>query len=68
MATHGRVYNFSAGPAVQPEWVLETAAAEMLNYHGSGMSVMEMTHRGPHWEVYSTFDVYLLRLQRCRQS
>lgn len=41
----GRVYNFSAGPAVLPEEVLRTAAAEMLDYHGSGMSVMEMSHR-----------------------
>ena len=40
-----RVYNFSAGPAVLPEEVLRTAADEMLDYHGSGMSVMEMSHR-----------------------
>ncbi|MCL2889555.1 MAG: 3-phosphoserine/phosphohydroxythreonine transaminase [Eggerthellaceae bacterium] len=40
-----RVYNFSAGPAVLPEEVLEEAAAEMLDYRGSGMSVMEMSHR-----------------------
>lgn len=40
-----RVYNFSAGPAVLPEEVLKTAADEMMNYHGSGMSVMEMSHR-----------------------
>jgi phosphoserine aminotransferase len=41
-----RVYNFSAGPAILPEPVLEQAAAEMLDWHGSGMSVMEMSHRG----------------------
>ncbi len=41
----GRVYNFSAGPAVLPEEVLKEAAAEMLDYNGSGMSVMEMSHR-----------------------
>ena len=41
----GRVYNFSAGPAVLPEEVLKEAAAEMLNYNGTGMSVMEMSHR-----------------------
>jgi phosphoserine aminotransferase len=41
-----RVFNFSAGPAVLPEPVLRTAAAEMLDWHGSGMSVMEMSHRG----------------------
>ena len=40
-----RVYNFSAGPAVLPESVLQEAAAEMLDYHGTGMSVMEMSHR-----------------------
>jgi phosphoserine aminotransferase len=41
-----RVYNFSAGPAVLPEPVLRQAAEEMLDWHGSGMSVMEMSHRG----------------------
>lgn len=40
-----RVYNFSAGPAVLPESVLREAAADMLDYKGSGMSVMEMSHR-----------------------
>ena len=41
-----RVFNFSAGPAVLPEEVLQLAAAEMADWHGSGMSVMEMSHRG----------------------
>ena len=41
----GRVYNFSAGPAVLPEEVLKEAADEMMDYNGSGMSVMEMSHR-----------------------
>ena len=41
-----RPYNFSAGPAVMPEEVLQQAAAEMLDWHGSGMGVMEMSHRG----------------------
>ena len=41
-----RVFNFSAGPAVLPEPVLRKAAEEMLDWHGSGMSVMEMSHRG----------------------
>ena len=41
----GRVYNFSAGPAVLPEEVLKEAADEMLDYKGTGMSVMEMSHR-----------------------
>ena len=40
-----RVYNFSAGPAVLPEEVLKQAASEMLDYEGTGMSVMEMSHR-----------------------
>ena len=40
-----RVYNFSSGPAVMPEAVLKRAADEMMNYGGSGMSVMEMSHR-----------------------
>lgn len=41
------IFNFSAGPAVLPKEVLRQAAAEMLDWHGSGMSVMEMSHRGP---------------------
>jgi phosphoserine aminotransferase len=41
-----RVYNFSAGPAILPEEVLEQASKEMTDWHGSGMSVMEMSHRG----------------------
>ena len=40
-----RVFNFSAGPGTLPEEVLRQAAAEMLDYKGSGMSVMEMSHR-----------------------
>ncbi len=47
----GRVYNFSAGPAVLPEEVLKEAAKEMLDYKGCGMSVMEMSHRS---KVYDT--------------
>jgi len=45
-----RVFNFSAGPAVLPEEVLRQAAEEMLDWHGSGMSVMEMSHRGKEFE------------------
>ena len=41
------IYNFSAGPAVLPKAVLQQAADEMLDWRGSGMSVMEMSHRGP---------------------
>ncbi len=47
----GRVYNFSAGPAVLPEEVLKEAAGEMLDYGGSGMSVMEMSHRSKVFET-----------------
>ena len=46
-----RVYNFSAGPAVLPEEVLKEAAAEMLDYRGTGMSVMEMSHRSPAYQA-----------------
>lgn len=45
-----RVYNFSAGPAVLPEEVLKQAAAEMLDYQGCGMSVMEMSHRSKEFQ------------------
>ena len=45
-----RVYNFSAGPAVLPEAVLKEAAAEMLDYRGTGMSVMEMSHRSKSYD------------------
>jgi phosphoserine aminotransferase len=48
---YGRVFNFSAGPAVLPESVLEQARDEMLNYKGSGMSVMEMSHRSKEYEA-----------------
>ncbi|WP_349944597.1 3-phosphoserine/phosphohydroxythreonine transaminase [Lacrimispora sp. BS-2] len=46
-----RVYNFSAGPAVLPEEVLREAAEEMMDYRGSGMSVMEMSHRSKLFET-----------------
>ena len=46
----GRVYNFSAGPATLPEEVLKQAAAEMLDYQGCGMSVMEMSHRSKQFQ------------------
>lgn len=49
-----RVYNFSAGPAVLPEEVLESAANEMLDYNGTGMSVMEMSHRSKAFEKIIT--------------
>ena len=46
-----RVYNFSAGPAVLPESVLQEAAEEMLDYRGTGMSVMEMSHRSKAYQT-----------------
>ena len=46
----GRIYNFSAGPATLPEAVLQEAAEEMLDYRGTGMSVMEMSHRSKAYE------------------
>lgn len=45
-----RVYNFSAGPSMLPEAVLRRAADEMLDYQGSGQSVMEMSHRSKVYE------------------
>ena len=52
--TREEVYNFSAGPAIMPESVLKRAAEEMLNYNGSGMSVMEMSHRsGVYLEIFN---------------
>ena len=50
----GRIYNFSAGPAVLPEEVLKEAADEMLDYRGTGMSVMEMSHRSKAYEEIIT--------------
>jgi len=49
-----RVYNFSAGPATLPEQVLQQAQAEMLDWQGSGMSVMEMSHRGKEFMSIAT--------------
>ena len=46
-----RIYNFSAGPSMLPLSVLERAAAEMTDYNGSGMSVMEMSHRSPVYQA-----------------
>ena len=58
-----RVYNFSAGPAVLPVEVLEEAAAEMLNYNGTGMSVMEMSHRSKAYqEIIDTAEADLREL------
>src|SRR5215467_10063462 len=56
-----RVFNFSPGPAVLPEPVLRKAAAEMLDWHGSGMSVMEMSHRGKEFIAIAAEAEALLR-------
>jgi phosphoserine aminotransferase len=56
-----RAINFSAGPAALPEEVLRRAAEEMLDWHGSGMSVMEMSHRGPEFISIYEEAVALLR-------
>jgi phosphoserine aminotransferase len=58
-----QVFNFSAGPAVLPKEVLQQAAAEMLDWHGSGMSVMEMSHRGPEFiSIYQQAEADLREL------
>ena len=55
-----RVYNFSAGPSMLPESVLNRAAEEMLDYQGSGQSVMEMSHRSKVYEpiIYGAMDLF----------
>jgi phosphoserine aminotransferase len=56
-----RVFNFSSGPATLPEPVLREAAQEMLDWHGSGMSVMEMSHRGKEFMAIHAEALSLLR-------
>ncbi len=57
------IFNFSAGPAVLPKEVLQRAADEMLDWHGSGMSVMEMSHRGPEFiQIAETAEADLRKL------
>ena len=60
-----RVYNFSAGPSMLPLEVLERAGAEITNYQGSGMSVMEMSHRSKVCLLYTSL-VQLCQLARER--
>ena len=58
-----QIFNFSAGPAVLPKEVLQHAASEMLDWHGSGMSVMEMSHRGPEFiSIYQQAEADLREL------
>mgnify|MGYP000264216304 CR=1 FL=1 len=59
-----RVYNFSAGPGMLPVEVLEEAAAEMLDYKGTGESVMEMSHRSKEYgEIIQTIKYYSFRVE-----
>ncbi|MBR4450296.1 MAG: aminotransferase class V-fold PLP-dependent enzyme, partial [Clostridia bacterium] len=55
-----RVYNFSAGPSMLPESVLNRAAEEMLDYNGTGQSVLEMSHRSKAYEpiIYGALDLF----------
>ena len=62
-----QIFNFSAGPAVLPKEVLQQAASEMLDWHGSGMSVMEMSHRGPEFiSIYNQAEADLRELLAVR--
>ena len=62
-----RVYNFSAGPAVLPEEVLKEVADEMMDYNGTGMSVMEMSHRSAAFqEIIDTAEKDLRELMNIR--
>jgi phosphoserine aminotransferase len=45
-----RIYNFSAGPAILPEQVLQKAQSELLSFEGTGMSIMEVSHRSSYFE------------------
>ena len=64
-----RVFNFSPGPATLPEPVLRQAAEEMLDWHGSGMSVMEMSHRGPEFiGIHASAEALLRKLLAVPQN
>ena len=63
--TGEKIYNFAAGPSVMPAPVLERAAAELTDYHGSGMSVMEMSHRSSAFQ--EIFDDAKSRLKKLMQ-
>ena len=64
-----RVYNFSAGPAVLPEEVLQEVAAEMLDYQGTGMSVMEMSHRSkPYQKIIDEAEADLRELMNIPEN
>jgi phosphoserine aminotransferase len=64
-----RVFNFSAGPSVLPEKVLQIASSEMLNYHGSGQSVMEMSHRSnTYQEIIDTCEANLRKVMNIPEN
>ncbi len=64
-----RAYNFSAGPAMLPEAVLQQARDEILDWHGSGMSIMEMSHRGKQFmSVYEQAEASLRRLMNIPEN
>ena len=64
-----QIYNFSAGPAVLPESVLLKVKEEMLDWNGSGMSVMEMSHRGPEFmSIAEAVEASLRRLMGISQD
>ena len=65
---YGRTYNFSAGPATMPEPVLEEIRDEMMNYRGSGMCVMEMSHRSKVFQqIIDEAEADLRELMQIRQ-
>ena len=67
--TMTRVFNFSPGPAALPEPVLRQAAEEMLDWHGSGMSVMEMSHRGKEFiSIHAEAEACCASCWRCRPN
>ena len=66
---YNRSYNFSAGPATMPVPVLEEIRDEMLNYRGSGMSVMEMSHRSKVFqEIYDNAEADLRKLMNIPEN
>lgn len=69
MKMNERVYNFSAGPSVMPEEVLRKAQGEMLNYGGTGMSVMEMSHRSAAFmDIFQATQEKLRKLMQVPES
>jgi len=65
-----RIFNFSAGPAVLPAEVLKQARNEILNWHDSGMSIMEMSHRGREFTsvvklICANWQVFLTTIKYC---